>query len=178
MHLAFLIHICWIVIYPVNGIIQCLSIRGPVSLWKLKEYQCLHCEGNSPFVTYFLMILWISVEHAFPFPFRSLIGLSQWRIKYNIFCHHPSYCNIINNQDELQKPAKNQNLPSVEEIQVLYSHFQSCVPSACPELHCKKKLSLLYIHAYACISPFLTFHFFLYHFVTCNLNYCFILKSS
>ena len=148
MHLAFLIHICWTVIYPVNGIIQRLSIRGPVSLWKLKEYQCLYCKGNSPFVSYFQMILWISVEHAFPFPFRSLNGLSQWRIKYNIFCHHTSYCNIMNNQDELQKTAKNQNLPSVEEIQVLYSHFQSCVPSACPELHCKRKII---ITLYACI---------------------------
>ena len=57
----------------------------------------------------------------------------------------------MNNQDELQKPAKNQNLPSVEEIRVLYSHFQSCVPSACPELHCKKKKIIITLHAYICM---------------------------
>ena len=82
---------------------------------------------------------------------------------------------MVNNEDRLQTPGKNQNLPSVEEIPVLYSHFQSCVPSACPELHCKRKLLFLHIHAYACITPFLNFHIFLFRLV---LNFCFILKSS
>ena len=56
----------------------------------------------------------------------------------------------MNNQDELQKPAKNQNLPSVEEIRVLYLHFQSCVPSACPELHSKRKI-IITLYAYICM---------------------------
>ena len=172
MHSAFLIHICWTVIYPVNGIIQCLSIRGQLVCENWKK-------GNSPFVSYFQMILWISVEHAFPFPFRSLNGLSQWRIKYNIFCHHTSYCNIMNNQDELQKPAKNQNVPSVEEIRVLYSHFQSCVPSACPELHCKKKI-IITLHACICtyhtISKLSLFRFLLCY-VQVSLTFALFLKA-
>ena len=145
MHSAFLIHICWTVIYPVNGIIQCLSIRGPVSLWKLKEYQCLHCEENSPFVTYFLMIFWISVENAFPFPFRSLIGLSQWRIKHNIFCHHTSYCNII----------KIKTYRALKKFKCFIHIFNLVYPQLAPSYIVKKKLSLLYMHAYARITPFL-----------------------
>ena len=112
-------------------------------------------------------------------PFRSLIGLSKWRIKYNIFCHHTSYCNIINNQDELQKPAKNQNLPSVEEIRVLYSHFQSCVPSACPELHSKRKI-IITLHACICtyhtISKLSLFRFLLCY-VQVSLTFALFLKS-
>ena len=142
MHSAFLIHICWTVIYPVNGIIQRLSIRGPVSLWKLKEYQCLHCEENSPFVSYFQMILWISVEHAFPFPFRSLNGLSQWRIKYNIFCHHTSYCNIIKIKMSYRNQLRIKTYRALKKFKCFIHIFNLVYPQLAPSYIVKKKLCI------------------------------------
>lgn len=57
--------------------------------------------------------------------------------------------------------------------------FNLVYPQLAPSYIVKEKVLLLYMHAYACITPFLNFPFFFFYLLhTCNLNFCYILKSN